>query len=76
MCGDKHNITVATSQTSHLLKMTHITLMVSLTSSAVLLMSNFHHEMICNRTSCVHDIVEFMVDHWIRIKPFSIQIHA
>lgn len=33
-------------------------------------MSNFHHEMICNRTSCVHDIVEFMVDHWIRIKLF------
>lgn len=32
------------------------------------LMSSFHHEMIYNRTSCVHDIVEFMVDHWIRIK--------
>lgn len=40
------------------------------------LMSGLHHEMICNRTSCVHDIVEFMADHWIRIKLFSIQIHV
>lgn len=40
------------------------------------LMSNFHREMICNRTSCVHDIVEFMVDHWIRIKLFSIHIRV
>lgn len=32
------------------------------------LMSNFHLEMICNRTSCMYDIVKFMVDHWIRIK--------
>ena len=76
MCGDEQNGTVAKKQNIHLLKMTRITLMVSLTSSAALLMSNFLYEMICNRTSCVHDIFEFMVDHWIRIKLFSIQIHV
>lgn len=43
------------------------------------LMSNFHLEMICNRTSCMYDIVKFMVDHWIRIKLlffFPVQTHV
>lgn len=31
---------------------------------------NFLLKMICSRTSCVYDIVEVIIDHWIKIKPF------